>query len=356
MVRQRVFPSRRKADPAVSSPPRVVHPLVRDDHGRRQKIYSPSWLNGLSWRACCIVGVLFLVWSQNPSTYVKWWKRVLQTASSGKGPLLWKESQGVPLSARMPKRNRNLESLLGKLIQHAEAEARLKGFFTETGASLQRRDRNRSRMKSLNADLEMLHDAVHGRKKKVVLCHGDADCGRGMCVESRCVCAVGYVGTQCTRPIQLIVEKEEEDIETQRHVVLPLGGTDYFTRRMFGESQPLYATCHVFYSQKEEENMLDSTSKSFVLYPTPNAVENAPEDILKEEQEDLILHAYVEHVFGSTGVTEENTKALETLFISLRECISITMFPGQDTSSLLHKYVLNHLSNALVRGFTIVHR
>lgn len=90
-----------------------------------------------------------------------------------------------------------------------------------------------------------------------------------------------------------------------------------------------------------------------MLYPNPNPVENAPEVILKEEQEDLILRAYVEHVFGSTGVTEENTKALETLFISLRECISITMFPGQDTSSLLHKYVLNHLSNALARGLQL---
>lgn len=355
MVRQRVFPSRRKADTAVSSPPRVVHRLLRDDHACHRKIYYTSWLNGLSWRACCIVGLLFLVWSQNPSTYVEWWNSVLQTASD-KGPLLWKESQGVPLSARMPGRNRNLEGRLGKLIQHAEAQARLKGFFTETGASLQRRDRNRSRMKSLNADLAMLHDAVHGRKKKIVLCHGDEDCGRGMCVASRCVCAVGYVGTQCTRPVQLIVEKEEDDIETQRHVVLPLGGTDYFTRRMFGEAQPLYAECNVFYSPKEEENMLDSTSKTFVLYPNPNPVESAPEVVLKEEHEDLILHAYVEHVFGSTGVTEENTQALETLFISLRECVSITMFPGQDTSSVLHKYVLNHLSNALPRGFTIVHR
>lgn len=351
MAFQRCPPSRKGSSTAVGS----LHKLQRRRSRKKSSDVTPQ-LDGIISLLFGIVVLLLLgAFGQAvhlPSDVNRSWHHLLSL-----NPLLYllNESNGVPVSPWMPRRSKNLEIRLGKLIQQAKAEAASKGIFTETGASLLRAERKKARMKSFQADMSMLRDAVNGMKRKVILCYTNADCGRGVCVASKCVCAVGYVGTQCTRPIHLIIEKEEQDIETQRHIILPLGGTDYFTERMFGEEQELLRQCNVFYS-RAEETMYRSPAKnveSFTLYPNPE--KKTPLSSHEEEEQedkDSILHAYVEHVFGSSGATEENAHALETLFTSFRECLSIHMYPGNH-HTLLHKYVLHNLEQSIPRGFVM---
>lgn len=245
-----------------------------------------------------------------------------------------------------PKRNRRLEARLEDMIRNAEKEARLKGLYTETAAYNERQQRRKDPDANTVPGMKMLQDAVQGRRRKVVLCYEDADCGRGICVASKCSCAAGYAGTQCSRPIYLIVEKEEKDIETQRHVVLPLGGTDFLTdKKMYSNTQeqsPLHALCHIFYSWKEYEVSSYNNGENaeiFVLYPGKGTEQNQTDD----DQDMHPAHVFAEHIFGSTNVTYGNIKALETLFTALRACLSVQLFPGDYEDSLLHTYVLNHL-------------
>jgi hypothetical protein len=353
MVRQRCPNSRKESVAAVGCSGRVrTRTSLKKVFDRK-----PTW-DWMIWVLVWVV-VLFLLGAfvqvvHLPRGAKRWWWRL---SSLNPIPYHSKDRNGVPAAAWMPRRNTNLEIRLGKLIQQAKADAASKGIFTEMRASLLRTEQHKQRMKTYEADMAILRDAVNGMKRKVILCYTNADCGRGACVGSKCVCAVGYVGTQCTRPIHLIIEKEEQDIETQRRIILPLGGTDYFTDRMFGEEQELFAQCNVFFSRKEEEGYhstgKDSDIESFVLYPNPEH-EKAKASHEEDEQEDKdsILHAYVEHVFGSVGATEENMHALETLFTSLRECLSVHMYPGSH-DTLLHKYVLQNLEQSIPRGFVV---
>lgn len=261
------------------------------------------------------------------------------------------QSNGVPLTAGMSgavRRNRKLESRLGELIRYAKSEAESKGLFTETAASLAKETRKVPKKKDHSALLH-IEDIRNGARSQAILCHRDSDCGRGRCAASKCVCAAGYVGTQCTRPIHFIIEKDEDDIEKQRHIVLPLAGMDYFSNSMFGEDQQLYETCLVFYSTKEQESYPsdrnDTAHEQIILYPSEGDVDHDQEKgdtEDSEEGESMVLGAFVKHIFGTDGDTKANTRALERLLTSLRECLSIEIFPG-DTRSMLHKYIFENL-------------